>query len=254
MESCINCGQAHSTDSCGFPNYIIKCPVCLVLSLDGTGHSSQCRTVNDSRASSLRTHIYVEHPIPMFKMRVENEKDLLYMFNKFTGTFNAVNDGCHLYAHSIDGAFEIKRNDEQQHLVEFNATSLHRFSMAIAFFSQGAWRLRCRIVVTPDDGVLCFPMHKTFENRGQIYRMPAEFDLNTVLVMGIVAHSTESAIRLKVYANDTGFLNEGQFNGYFGQITWNKTTDTVIITDALTANQRANNICFSLQLYKVNFI
>lgn len=68
------------------------------------------------------------------------------------------------------------------YIVSSSATKLHRFSIAMAFFSEGAWRLHCRIVTTLNDGLLCFPLWTTFDNANGIYNMPDVFKLNTVLI------------------------------------------------------------------------
>lgn len=178
--------------------------------------------------------IYGEEPKTLFEMKIAAE-DALLVLNKSTGIFEA-KFNAQILAHAAHGIFTITKNENGRKIVRFDVTKLFRSSIVIACFSEGAFRLRCRIVVTETGGLLCFPLHKTFENVNGVYTMPDEFIGNTVLVLGIASISNESTILLRVYANETGYLNELLFNGYQGEIKYDRTKDQVVIGNTLTAN------------------
>lgn len=248
MSLCYNCGGQHDSASCFYPSYLERCANCLVMSLDGSGHGHTCRASN---LSHQREHIYAEVPIPIFKMKFCDPKGLLHVFDRKSGLFTPVkHEPLKIHAHAINGVFEVKKSGNGESVLSFEGTKLHRFSLAIGFFTEGAWRLRCRLVVTLQDGVLCFPLHTTFNNRGGIYNMPPEFDFNTALVLGVGTTSKTSLVKLKIFANETGFMNSDSdnFNGYFGQFVWNSDNDTVDIGSTL---KPTSSVYFSHMLYDV---
>lgn len=74
----------HTIETCKHPNYLENCAQCLVVSSDGNGHSDNCRLINSK--STFRP-IYGQIPMTMFKLRIENPSDVLYVFNKKAGIF-----------------------------------------------------------------------------------------------------------------------------------------------------------------------
>lgn len=76
--------EQHSIEDCENPNLWQNCPQCLAVSLDGTGHSKNCRLINTK--SEFR-HIYGASPLPLFKLRIENATDTLHILNKTSGKF-----------------------------------------------------------------------------------------------------------------------------------------------------------------------
>lgn len=77
--------EQHSIEQCRCPSYLENCPECLVFSLDGSGHSSTCRSNNPK--SSVRASVHGQISKPIFKMRIENPKDELHILNKKSGMF-----------------------------------------------------------------------------------------------------------------------------------------------------------------------
>lgn len=77
--------QQHAIELCSCPNYFENCSQCLVVSLDGNGHSDSCRSINTK--SEFRADIYGKMPMPIFKMRIENPHDVLHVLNKTSGMF-----------------------------------------------------------------------------------------------------------------------------------------------------------------------
>lgn len=152
------------------------------------------------------------------------------------------------HAHSINGVFGI-RSVQGKSVITFSATLIKRFSVAVAYFVDGLWRLRYRLVVTLQDGVLGFLMHKTIENRNGVYRIPAEFDVNTALIIGIASPDLKSEVKLRIYANKQGCINDG-FNGYEGTVSFDKFLDRASFSDTLKEQKYGNTIRFDRNLYQ----
>lgn len=223
-----NFGPQHSIDTCWYPNYLQRCANCLVYSFDGSGHTGPCRLV--ASPCNIRSDIYAKLPSPVFKLRIENPTDAVYFLNKTTGKFDDIAQ-CQqpLFAHSVNGIFYTESLNDKL-IIGFDATELNRFSVGVAFFSENAWRLRLRIVITQKDGVLCFPLFRTFAHQNDVYSIPADFDKNTALILGIATEATEleSTLKLRIFANETGLIDNGNDNAnerncYHGEHPFNGT-------------------------------
>lgn len=188
----------------------------------------------------------------LFKVLVDDFNGSLHCLDRTTGLSNDAEGSLKLHAHTVNGVFDIQKDESGKYVISFDGTKLTRFSMEMAFFSGGAWRLRYRLVVTMQDGILCFPLHTTFNNSAGIYSTPPEFDLNTVLIFGIATTAIESKIKVKIFANGTGFLSKQRFNGYFGAVKWNSDSDRVDISNNLNTNIPASNVYFTHTLYDVS--
>lgn len=238
----------HTQSECTHPNFLLKCRKCLVYSLDGSGHTSPCRP--NGEIVRFRTDIYAEEPSTVFKMRFAMGGDEVYYLNYGTQRFETI-IGKELHAHEVDGVFLARKIDEKD-VIEFHATSLNRFSVAIAFFSEGEWRLRGRILITLDDGILCFPLFRTLEkevgNDNDTYKIPSHFEKNTVLILGVKT-ADESIINIRAFANQTGLVSSAS-DGYLGKITWNRFLDKIKISDSMSARHQGNNYRFEMKLYK----
>lgn len=99
------------------PNLWIKCPRCLVSSMDGSGHSKSCRL--QGTESGVRSNIYALKLLEMFMIRVKNQEDLLYILNKNTNAFEIVNDNLTISANSVDGIFSIGKSTDGR-MSEYN--------------------------------------------------------------------------------------------------------------------------------------
>lgn len=160
-----------------------------------------------------------------------------------------MNDGAIFHAHAIDGVFKI-RSVNGKTILEFDATFLKRFTVAVAYFVEGHWRLRYRLLVTHQQGVLFFPIHKTLENRNGVYRAPPEFDDNTVLIIGIATVEVESNVTIRIYANELGRI-DNVFNGNVGTVKFNTFLDSACTSDNLKKRKYGNTIRFDQRLYRL---
>lgn len=233
--------ERHRIEDCPLPNYLTKCTDCLVTSFEGRGHASSCTKMNP--ITSINMDIYAEKPLPLFKIKIDNPRDEIYAFNKMIGQFKVMSDKTFIHAHEVNSIFGIRTNEENK-LIDIDSTELYRFSVAVAYHLEGAWRLRYRIVVTHTDGVIYFPLRTTMEEQKGLLQMPCGFSLNTTLIIGIKASENESTVKLRVYA--------GGFNGsfYYGSIKFDCFYDNITPSDCLVAKKNTNIKRFWRQLYK----
>lgn len=82
-------------EKCGCPNRLENCPNCLIVSLDGSGHEKTCYLKNTK--GDYRADIYSQVPMPVFKLRIENPKDVLHILDKESGMFKVLKDWCNLF-------------------------------------------------------------------------------------------------------------------------------------------------------------
>lgn len=157
-------------------------------------------------------------------------------------------NGASIHTHAINGVFEV-RSVQGKLVIGFNATMLKRFSIAVAYFTEGLWRLRYRLIVTHQDGVLCFPLYKTLKEQNGVYHIPAEYDINTALVIGIDTAELESEVKLRIYANESGSI-EKNFNGYDGTVKFDKFLDKAHCSESLKGRRYGNAVRFDRNLYK----
>lgn len=238
----------HTFGTCTFPNYWTKCNKCLVTSFDGSGHTNKCK--EKGQASKITKNIYSSVSMPVFKLRAENSEDIIYVLNKSSGVFEEASNS-RMLASVVNGSFFFGTTPANKSTVEFDATKISRFSIAMAFFSDGAWRLRYRLVVTLTDGILCFPLYITFEKHDDVYRIPPDFNINTALVVGIRTLEAESIVFLKIYANDSGHIVDGnEFNGYSGIVRFDQFLDKTFIGSSLQPSKHGNSKRFNIGLYK----
>lgn len=238
--------QNHPIEHCDLPNLLVKCPECLVTSCDGSGHSNSCLIVNT--ISGFRMDIYAETPLPLFKLRIENPNDVIHLLNKETGVFEKVEENKVIHAHEVNGIFRIFKSMGKS-IIGFDATALNRFSVAVAYLIAGVWRLRYRLVLTHTDGVLCFPLHTTFEHQQEEYRIPIKFKLNTVLIVGIDPQMEVSTVNVRVFANESGNITD-TFNGYHGTIVFDAFSDRSEISESLKPKKYGGSMRFQRNLYK----
>lgn len=166
--------------------------------------------------------MYAETTKPALKIRLENENDQLFYLEKSSGIFKLV-DGEILLSSGLVISFE--KND--RYIVNVSSNDTARFSIAFAFFTKGAWRMRVRLLKTTDVGAIAFPMFKTFPNTGGIYTLPDNM-ANTILVLGIHCVDNESMVRVK--AIDDGRTIPGNF-------VYNRIDDSCVMSDSLKRRQ-----------------
>lgn len=239
--------QRHAIDACTSPNYLVKCSNCLVVSFDGSGHEKTNSLCLEGKCRS-RNEIYSTMPMPMFSLKIENASDNVYFLNKASGQFmeiDQVQDQTHeIHAPQIDGMF-LTRKINGKTYINFAATTLNRFSVAIGFYSQGAFRVRFRFVVTATDGILCFPLYRSFDNDDGTYTIPRDFNINTALILGISTQEERSTVKIRVNANS---INA---NVYYGAVSWNRLMDQVDISESLIPTKPGNKYRFNSSLYRL---
>lgn len=200
--------QYHCIENCTSP-----------INFDGSGHSNTCKY--QAKKTNFRTDVYGQMPMTMFEICTSNPKDELHflkMVDDKTGVFEKLQNGGNIHAHDVNGVFNVFTRNEKSY-IRFDATSITRFSVAIAYFVDGIFRLRCRLLTTHDEGLLCFPLFTTFKNENGVYQLPPEFQTQkTVLVIGIATLDNESTVDLRIHANKFGKIDDS-FNGYFGTST-----------------------------------
>lgn len=222
------------------PNYFIPCSRCLVVSLDGSGHSSPCAPINN--ISPLRDNILAVQPITMYQFKIDKKEGTLYYLND--GQFHEADEQLQLFAALTDGLFTFKET-EHSVIASYESGSFHRFSILIAVLIDGRWRLRFRVVTTNRNGLLVFKLKSTLVKDNNSFIVPK--DQNTVQVFGIKPRGKNVEVKFKVHANGEGIIHSTK-PGYFGSITWERYKEEIIsISDTLQDHH--NKIIFDSRLY-----
>lgn len=131
------------------------------------------------------------------------------MLNRVTDCFQKLEGPTTIPVHSVNGVFQIIQTMDGNNLITYKATSMKKISRR-KYLMQGAFRLRYRLVdgrhTTLTDGILWFPLHKTFENQNGVYTIPNNFNDSTAVIFGIDSgsHSHESKVGLRIFANGCG--------------------------------------------------
>lgn len=212
--ACFNCGKFHGMASCEFPIYLSRCYRCLVISFDGTGHTSPCAPVNT--ISGLCKDIFARMPLPLFKLRLKKNDSCLHYLDMDIGQFVNMDDGQMLLSSATDGLFSFKKSNDF-HTLTYEACSLKRLSFVIAVFSdKGYWRLRYRGVLSTVHGLLLFKLRSTLQKVNGRFTLPPECSLNTTIVLGIRPKLEAVKLEFRIYANEDGIIDQRLFNGYEG--------------------------------------
>lgn len=194
---CINCGGNHMTGSCDYPNFLHRCHRCLVTSLNGTGHQSPCYPENT--VSCFRSDVYASSLIELFTIRFADTETNLFNFDNSNQEFSPLTDKFKYLSPSREGIFTASKTLTGNRTITYEASSVKRFSIIFAVFKDNRWRFRFRALFSPTDGILCFPMYKTFYNQGRSLVIPDEFKFNTVLVIGLNSPNIEFKVNFKVF-------------------------------------------------------
>lgn len=220
---CQICGGTHETGMCGYPNFLHRCPRCLVISLDGTGHSTPCYPTHT--VSSFRSDVYALSPTTLLAMRFPQGK--VFSFDKANGQFIEVADDFKLLSAATEGMFYASKTDDGLRTIFYDAISIKRFSIMFAVRNKNRWRFRFRFrgLLSATDGFVLFPMRKTFYNNGHLLQFPAEFSLNTVLIIGIDSLDEN----FKVYTKSG--------NRYVGKATYSNKEDAVKFSENMNGNK-----------------
>lgn len=203
-----------------------------------------CNTSRSEHSSigSFRYDLYAKRALSVLNLQID-WKDDLFVLDKATCGFQKITFGPLesqtklIHAHSIDGIFIIRNDTSGNYEVDFNAVSLKKFSLAVAYYYEDNWQLKYCIKITPKDGVQCFPL--------------SELNMTTALVLGIDTQQEQSTLNVRVFANTSGLINNGngnEFNGYHANVEYNRISQSLIISDTLKPGY-GENMRFSQKLY-----
>lgn len=247
MSQCVNCGSVnHKTDGCPNPSYLSKCSRCLIVSLNGGDHGLPCTRIHTEYG--LKKSIMALEASSVFQIRFTNASDSLYILNGAKNSMELIEpDAFPQYLSTeTDGIFTTYV-DQDERVIDYDAVVFKRFSILFAFFDAGNWYFRCRGVVTSTHGFICFPVRKVFQNHRDKFFLPQEFSSNTALVIGVSSILPSTKLQVKVFANPSGELNDGN-DCYIGSLEWYKETQSIKISENMT-HDNAPELKFDSVLY-----
>lgn len=215
--ACFNCGGIHST-VCEFPTYFKRCYRCLVISLDGSGHTTPCAPINT--ISALRTDIFARSPLPLFKLRLNKNESSMHYLNMDVGRFEEVTGGRMLLSSATDGYLSFNETDNYI-IMSYGATCFKRMSFVVALLDdRGYWRLRYRAVISKTHGLLLFKLRSTMQMENGLFTLPMECRLNTTVVLGLKPVANTATMQFRIFANQDGIMDSRIFSGYTSVATW----------------------------------
>lgn len=220
--------------------------------------------IDNVSMENVHYDLYAKVPLSVFNLEVDWNDDL-FVFDKATGNFKQIHfDGAkYVHAHAVYGVFRILRNNSGNCDITFNATSLRQFSLGVAYFVDGFWKIKYRIEITQKEGLFCVPSSHTFDYQRNVYKLPSDYAMSTVLVLGLkmATEASESVLNLSVFANESGIITTGnyngndndndtgnEFNGYRGSVKFDG--DSITMSDTLT-REYGKNMRFNKKLYAV---
>lgn len=181
MLICHNCGRGHDISKCDWPYYAKNCSNCLVTSINGAGHSNPCNTIN--RITPLRSDILSINALPIFEL-VFTKAEVIGHF-LIDGVFKQMNERTKLLSAPARSVISISDENGKRH-ISLRQNKIRRCCVLIAIKDKSQiWRLRFRAVVTKQDGLLVFPLQKTFSTVNNRFEIPEEYKLNTIAIIGL---------------------------------------------------------------------
>lgn len=223
------------------PNLFIRCTRCLVYSFNGHHHTAPCAPIN---TISMRRHnILAKMCSPMFNMRTKSDKNQLF-FLDHTGRFNQMKNYSKLLSASTDGYFSFN-SSEQFNWLNYSTSQFHRFSVIVAIYMNGFWRLRLHAKTTNKHGLLLFKMQKTLTKIENRFVLPSGYALDNVLLVGIKPTNINALkIDFKVYANQIGTITKQPFDGIYRYAQYNEEFDCFDFDDGIS-----HEVFFSKNIY-----
>lgn len=191
--------------------------------------------------SPLRDDILAKSPFLMFKLRVPTADGVFALtndghFEEFTELLSPTTDG--LFSYKILQTYKV---------ISYEAVSYNRFSLLIAIWSNGQWRLRFRVVPTTVHGVLIFKLSSKLQLQNGCIHMPDE--KNTVVIIGIKPETDEVKIDFQIHANNdepnssASFIKSVKYNDAGGQL------GSFTIDPELDGNEQQERKRFARLLY-----
>lgn len=147
--------------------------------------NEKLRCMKCLNVSHFRTDIYAKKGVKFISIEFKNSKDKLYVKN---GTFQELQSNALFHADAVDGIFVM--NDKS---IEFHATNLKRFQLAIAYFKNGAFQLKYCLEITED---------------GLSLRLSQQAEIDTVLTCGIISTDEISVVSFRMHRNSFGIDND----------------------------------------------
>lgn len=213
---CYNCGMNHELSECTFPLYSVPCTHCLVVSVNGTNHTSSCMPTN--KISAIRSNLLAEKAITLFKMGYDpNDVQTFYLHNEI---FVEITPTTKLLSAPTESILSVQAASDKEQCIVMQQTSFKRCGILFAIMDKkGIWRIRFRGVVTPKHGLIIFKVSQTMSIVNGKVSVPNDFG-NTIAIIGIKTQPTIENFYLKfqVHANSSGFIGKKRFNGYTGFI------------------------------------
>lgn len=240
---CHNCGKNHTISKCMYPYYTVHCTGCLVVSLNGSHHINPCQPIN--KVSIIRSSILAENVTKLFNMSYESHDMNLYYLQD--GTFHEISSATKLISSAAESCliFNAEQNKWQMSLLQ---SSFKRCSILIAVRDANFWRLRFRLVITPNDGLLVFRLHSTINFNDGKLDIPPNHQSNAVAVLGISALKPSFYLQFVTYASN----NESESTCYEGWIGVDRSgpqMETSIGHELMPSN-RSKRMRFNSDIYK----
>lgn len=196
---CYNCNGGHEAEHCKWPEFLLCCPQCLVISFDGKNHISPCQPIN--RIVSPRPDIFAVSPTKLFDIAFFTNAVGILFLNEH-GQMEILTTEQTLLSMATDGILSLKNVDESRVALRYEATSQSRFSILFAILDrQQIWRLRFRAVLTPVNGLLVFKLHSTLPVESGMYKIPQN-QKNAIAVIGLKPKGLRIDAMCSVFTTD----------------------------------------------------
>lgn len=202
--------------------------------------------------SSVRTMIMSRETAPLFSLRFAGvECDVSYLspngsFEEMPEKFLSPAASCILTTRGSKFKF-----------IEVSTAYLTRFSIGIAIWQNGLWRLRFNAVLSNKHGLLLFKAHSTLNLKNGRYVIPNAMKNNTVAIIGLKPKRNALTVHFNVFANAAGNPTDDLlfFNGYSGEISWQMVTDneqrkeTTTISESLDGYLKNEAVKFNSRIF-----
>lgn len=208
---CRNCNKHHDMMICDLPWFTSHCTGCLVISVDGYGHENPCMVKN--KISSIRPDVLARNTLTLFRLSFSmNDAKMVYMNND--STFSELDRQVKLLSGPAESILTVEDEDNEQSIA-LKQVSFKRCCILLGYLDQAnQYRLRFRLVLSPQHGLLVFKLHRTLNFVNGRAIIPREHVNNTIAVFILQPKVQSIYIKLSVYANKDGKLSNQRFDGY----------------------------------------
>lgn len=248
---CYNCNKGHNVENCCLPNFSTHCRGCLVVSFDGSGHENPCMPVN--KISEIRSDILARNALTLFRLNYSPKDTQIFILTKdkafaeFAGNYKALSAPAEsILSHQVI-------DPEKEHRIMMKQTSFKRCSILFAVFDKAnTWRLRFRLVVTPQHGLIVFKLQRTLQVINDRIIIPSEYENNSIALFGLKPKVDSVYMNIFVHANRDGRMSTTKFAGYNGYIGIDVSNykDEIYIDDALNGLGELETKKFNRKLFQ----